>query len=213
MIIGPAFNFLLLNINIRMDPFKLDNLSAPGVRSFYKLNVFISFEKISSLKLENYYYTKYINDFTEYIVNLFQFFKLLMAILWTILQILVIFFYKNLHEFNQSPLAIRNDTQQEPYYDSIARIDERNESLSNQKDREINSKEESEKTSLLGSRSIRKENKNLSSSTSYDTIRIVDNSETGPLVIRLYNEYIRHEVVAVYSSTFTVFFMQTALEV
>lgn len=104
-----------------------------------------------------------------------------MAVLWAILQILVVFFYKNLHEFNQT--------------------------------NEVN-----ENTGLLVNQSVSNlsesghDKHNLSSSL-YESIRIVDNSETGPLIIRLYNEYIRDEVVAVYSSTFTVFFMQTTLEV
>ena len=32
MIIGPAFNFLLLNLNYDIGPFHLDKLSAPGVK-------------------------------------------------------------------------------------------------------------------------------------------------------------------------------------
>ena len=42
MIIGPAFNFLLLNINFDIGPFHLDKLSAPGVSiNMYRENVFL----------------------------------------------------------------------------------------------------------------------------------------------------------------------------
>ncbi|CAF0984287.1 unnamed protein product [Brachionus calyciflorus] len=120
MIIGPAFNFLLLNLNFKIGPFVLDKLSAPG---------------------------------------------LFMTLAWTILQIFVILFYTNLSEFNQ-----------------VEQTDER--------------------TRLL----------NSNGGSSYNSIRIVDNSETDHFIIRLYNEYIREEIVAIYCSTFTVFFMQTVLE-
>lgn len=44
------------------------------------------------------------------------------------------------------------------------------------------------------------------------SIRIVDNSETGHILVRLYNDYIRDEVIAVFFTAFTVIFMQTSLE-
>lgn len=88
---------------------------------------------------------------------------------WTLLQIIVIFFYTNLNKFNK-------------------------------KERE----NPDEQTGLLASDTA---------AQSYETIRVVDNSQTGPFLLRFYNEYIRDEVIAVYCSTFTVFFMQTVLEV
>lgn len=91
-----------------------------------------------------------------------------MTAAWTLLQIVVIFFYTNLSSFKH--------------------LDENND----------------ENAALLASDI---------GTQSYDTIRVVDNSETGPFILRFYNEYVRDEVVAVYCSTFTVFFMQTVLEV
>ncbi len=54
---------------------------------------------------------------------------------------------------------------------------------------------------------------NSSGSNSYQSpIRIVDNSETGHVLLRLYNDYIRDEVITVFFTAFTVIFMQTSLE-
>lgn len=125
-----------------------------------------------------------------------------MCLAWIILEILIIFFYKNLNEFDTtntnnidetSPLAINNNEAIRSY-DSI-RVENSNsvESITN----------EDEQSKLINSQK----------SESYKKIRIVDNSETGPLLVRLYNEYVREEIVAVMATTFSVFLMQTSLEV
>ena len=102
--------------------------------------------------------------------------KLLMAGAWSLLQILVLFFYKNLHEFNKDP-AIIQDRQ-----------------------------DISERTNLINN-SIQS-----NANTYQSSVHIVDNSETGPFLLRLYNNYIRDEVVAVFFTAFSVIFMQTSLE-
>jgi hypothetical protein len=102
-----------------------------------------------------------------------------MTILWILLQIIIIFFYKNLNEFNQpttnaneesGPLIVNISTN----YDSIAN----NSQINNE----------------------------------HNSINLVDNSESGSFLLRMYNLYIREEVVVVYTASFIVFFMQTTLE-
>ena len=45
-----------------------------------------------------------------------------------------------------------------------------------------------------------------------NSVNLVDNSESGSFLSRMYNLYIREEVVVVYTASFIVFFMQTTLE-
>lgn len=113
---------------------------------------------------------------------------LVMAIAWVILQILVVLFYKNLHELNpveqteneQTRLNINSSTNRN--YDSIEAVDETNPLL-------ISTEE-----------------------TQTRTVNLVDNLEAGSFFARFYEQYIREEVVCVYAACFTVFFMQTTLE-
>jgi hypothetical protein len=113
---------------------------------------------------------------------------------------LTILFYKNLNEFDETIVtqSINNNDNEpiesrETFNSSQANCDE-SETIS-----EIN-----ERTSLI--------NSNRQQKITEKNLRIVDNSQTGPLIVRLYNDYIREEVIAVLAATFTVFFMQTALE-
>lgn len=168
LIIGPSANFLLYNINVKIGPFLLNNLSAPG---------------------------------------------LLMAVLWALMEIFILLFYKNLNEFNEISIA------------PIQPVSSNSQTIINTNDDDYN-----ETTNLLSpndneayesfrrftetdtSRTIRSGGAINTSDASTERVLIIDNSQTGPLLVRLYNEYIREEVVAVLSITFTVFFMQTALE-
>lgn len=113
-----------------------------------------------------------------------------MAISWFILQILTVFFYKNLHEFDASDAQPR----------TLEIVNERTQLTVNT----------SESTySSIGDSSTEETRGGIINSP---PVRIIDNSETGHFVVRLYDEYIRDDVVAVLCSTFTVFFMQTCLE-
>lgn len=124
-----------------------------------------------------------------------------MAIFWTILQILTILFYKNLHKFNDAQTnnsAILNVNSQiedeqvdertslinnssnnnnEGYnainYDEITRVNQNNQDEDNN----------NQQLSVNQSQSQRMINSN--------SVRIVDNSETGPFFVRFYNEYVR----------------------
>ena len=142
MIIGPAFNFLFLNINVKLGPFLFDNLSAPG---------------------------------------------LLMTGAWILLQLFIILFYKNLHEFKEQPSSHNSDettslivNNRTTNYDSINDI-----------------------------QTVADE---TPPPPRADGINIVDNLETGSFWQRLYDQHVREEVIAVYAACFIVFFMQTTLE-
>ncbi len=127
----------------------------------------------------------------------------LMTVAWLLLEILIILFYKNLNEFIDESNTTNNlnnsirTLDREIINSSILPIDEDGNSLLNEND------------SIL---QINNENEISSSYQSSKTVRIIDNSETGSIFLRLYNEYIRDEVIAVYFAAFTVFFMQTSLE-
>ena len=188
MILGPAINFLLVNVNIHIGPYLLNNLSAPG---------------------------------------------LLMAVAWAFLEILVLFFYTNLHEFvsNSSNLAVvsaeadASTEEVEPLLNNSAvaatlsdeiipyEVDENE--IENNPSEPINSSVVCNASAPSSEKFLFPffKNRHKRVNQPYDFIRIVDNSETVPLVVRIYDEYIQEEVVAVYTTTFTVFFMQTCLEV
>ena len=55
MIIGPAMNFLLLNLNVKLGPFVLDKLTGPGVKikKLKKKSTLIQNIKFSSFKASN----------------------------------------------------------------------------------------------------------------------------------------------------------------
>lgn len=121
-----------------------------------------------------------------------------MAISWFLLEILAVLFYKNLHEFaptnevnatenETTPISINNPQN----YSSIS---------------EPPNNEDVEAKPLLDEESINSRN-------GFGPIRVIDNAEAGPFIVRFYNEYIRDEMVAVLAATFMVFFMQTCLEV
>lgn len=157
LIMGPAFNLLVLNIKYQIGPFLLDNSSAPG---------------------------------------------LLMTCAWFILQILILFFYKNLTEFENN--IETQDNPMPPSSISAINSNEKTRILTNS-NQDLDSSIEQSYNSL--------DNENNQSDNSYqNTVRIVDNSETIPWFMRFYNEYIRDEVIAVYFTSFTVIFMQTSLE-
>lgn len=132
-----------------------------------------------------------------------------MAVSWLILEILTLFFYKNLPEFIEpaqtdeasetTPIAINNTT-----YSSISGHGEENTS-----EEEIETVEKAQSSSSP----LIKNKVNVNSSNGYEPIRVIDNAEAGHFIVRMYNEYIRDEMVAVFATTFMVFFMQTCLEV
>jgi hypothetical protein len=140
-----------------------------------------------------------------------------MAIAWTLLEILILFFYTNLHKFQQ------NENREEPFLNETGTSEifsttsksgiESNEARlvinSNNSESESYTPDENSIQQPLLLNQKRKSKKKV---IKYDSIKIVDNSETVPLPVRFYDEYIREEVVVVYASTFAVFFMQTCLE-
>lgn len=149
-----------------------------------------------------------------------------MCLLWIILQILIIFFYKNLHEFKLDQIpsdsssfnkdSSINDEKKPKDYGSINVIQD--DSVSNDLIRASSSvNEKKDETSAI----INEQDISTNDSNETDnlikrpnvSLRIVDNSESGPLLLRLYNEYVKEEVIAILCSTFCVFLMQTALEV
>ena len=149
-----------------------------------------------------------------------------MCLLWIILQILIIFFYKNLHEFkiDQIPSdsssfnrdSSINDEQKNKDYGSINVIQD--DSISNDLIRASSSANEKkdETSAIINEPDISNNDNNESDKLIKRpnvSLRIVDNSESGPLLLRLYNEYVKEEVIAILCSTFCVFLMQTALEV
>jgi hypothetical protein len=192
MILGPAINFALIQLNVNIGPYLLNNLSAPGF---------------------------------------------LMALAWTFLELLVLFFYQNLTDFRDEALnansasaraALSNiSDESEPLLSQPApsnsllsetgRDFEENESLANSDLEQLISVNQAPRyqSSVRSSTSFSffKNRRRNNPPKVYDSIKIVDNSETVPLVVRIYDEYIQEEVVAVYATTFTVFFMQTCLEV
>ena len=145
-----------------------------------------------------------------------------MASMWFLLQILVIFFYRNLHEFNTAPtLSVNSDERSPLLADSTDRSGQNTTNQEQPDIQAVSSENEQEAGNQLAAaadpsieRSMqRSAPKSSSGSQKYDRIRVVDNSETGHILVRLYEQYIREEIVTVYTTTFTVFFMQTSLEV
>jgi hypothetical protein len=156
--------------------------------------------------------------------------KLFMATAWVILEISIVFFYKNLHEFKtqqqndavteseRMPISINSSNTN---YNSISSNstnlpgdNQESEAIINNTQDDFNQieaihGETNDDREKLVNTSSHKNN----SSNSYGEIRVIDNSETGPLVVRLYNEYIRDDMIAILTVSFTVFFMQTCLEV
>lgn len=135
-----------------------------------------------------------------------------MAAAWFILEILTVFFYTNLHEFtvtlsvdqsDESAPILINDSSTNTTYNSIQNAEQNN-------DEETGGGKPSETQEESSSPN---KNSSINSSNGYDRIRVIDNAESGPFIVRMYNEYIRDEMVAVLATTFTVFFMQTCLEV
>lgn len=113
---------------------------------------------------------------------------LIMAAAWVILEIFVLLFYRNLCDFNQT-----NEV-----------LDERASLIVNDSSRNQNYN--------TGDSLVNQQDNLEAQARNHQRINLVDNSESGPLLLRFYREYIREEVVCVYSACFTVFFMQTTLE-
>ncbi len=159
LIIGPAANFIFLNVNVNIKigkwSWELNNLSAPG---------------------------------------------LLMAGFWLLLEIFIIFFYKNLHEFENEPVRLIETLHQQDAED-VSLLQNEN----------LNRYQSFDDHNSFSKSTEEQHEKNINNEPA-ERVVIIDNSQTGPLLRRLYDEYIREEVVAVLSITFTVFFMQTALE-
>lgn len=130
-----------------------------------------------------------------------------MAISWFLLEILSILFYKNLHEFapNEANIAAENEVNETT---PISINNEPNKSSYNSIS-ETADNDDVESNALLGS----KDSESIHSKNGFGPIRVIDNAEAGPFIVRFYNEYIRDEMVAVLAATFMVFFMQTCLEV
>jgi hypothetical protein len=196
MILGPAINFILIKVNVNIGSYLLNNLSAPGF---------------------------------------------LMALAWTFLELLVLFFYKNLNEFpvvttsnsllNDGSINTQASFEEcEPLLNPPApsntphtanSICETSGEFDNELPPDVDEIEQLSVNRQRPSGHTSEANPSFSffkkrkqpKRKAYDSIRIVDNSETVPLPIRIYDEYIQEEVVAVYATTFVVFFMQTCLEV
>ena len=147
---------------------------------------------------------------------------------WLLLQIIILFFYKNLTDFTQSPaqsskvLTINEDLEEttpitashssvnsNKNYNTIQQAaNQQNENETNQDINEIRNEESediSESEYLITAPKTHEQNR--------VELKVKDNAESGPLIVRLYNEYIKEEVVCVLVCSFSVFFMQTALEV
>lgn len=119
-----------------------------------------------------------------------------MTVAWIFLQIIIIFFYKNLNDFNDDDDALVSDE-----------ATERTGLLaSNNGDNSINENDGSSNTYKIDIQ-VPKSPRSYQSS-----IRIVDNSETGNFYVLLYKEYIRDEVIVVIFTAFTVIFIQTSIE-
>ena len=142
-----------------------------------------------------------------------------MCLAWVILQIAILFFYKNLHEFvnnetletnpsTSGHISINNQNINANYGTlSPAQNEMATLQLNNDSSDAIRNLDEDNEMNHDS------ENERLIKNANKISLKIVDNSESGPFLVRLYNEYIREEVVAVLCSTFCVFLMQTALEV
>lgn len=132
---------------------------------------------------------------------------LLMTVLWFLLEIFMLLFYKNLNEFSNNDLSSSNRAQNSLSDDEA--------DLNNESTRILNTESETNGYQSFGhGRSFRtvEDDTNINEGRG-ERIVIIDNSQTGSFFKRFYDEYIREEVVAVLSITFTVFFMQTTLEV
>jgi hypothetical protein len=120
-----------------------------------------------------------------------------MAIFWTILQIFTILFYKNLHKFNSTNTQINSNVNiqiEEEQVDERTSLLDNNATNSNDGYNAINydeiirvnqNKEEVNNNQL--SDNLSQSNRLVNS----NSVRIVDNSETDPLFVRLYKEYVR----------------------
>ena len=147
-----------------------------------------------------------------------------MCAAWVVLQITVLFFYKNLNDFDVNITPVLNINQSVSEAMPISRTENANTSYGSttsntHESNEVNHDRLNE-IAVVGvdeetSRHIigHKETDTLITRSPSVKLKIVDNSESGPFLVRIYNEYIKEEVVAVLSSTFCVFLMQTALEV
>jgi MFS transporter, ceroid-lipofuscinosis neuronal protein 7 len=109
----------------------------------------------------------------------------LLALIWLLIEILTTFFYKNLKEFSQNDERPNEHTP-------------------------INKSDEDAENNYGSSNEIN--NKSSLSSSQTSEIRIIDNSETIPIWLKLYDEYVKEEVIAVFAATFSAFFMQTCVE-
>jgi hypothetical protein len=108
---------------------------------------------------------------------------LLMTAAWTLLQIFIVFFFKNLNEFSDLPQNSVDETA----------------SLITNRANTVNYDSVNDTQTLDAERPANR-------------INLVDNLESGSFWLRLYEQYMREEVVAVYAACFIVFFMQTTLE-
>lgn len=122
-----------------------------------------------------------------------------MAASWLFLQILMMLFYKNLHEFKKVPTL--EVTKSKDVSERTCLLNE-----------SINDTNSTEQHDQIKQETLDNVSHHSSNATYQNSIRIIDNSDTGPLIVRFYNDYIRDEVVAVFFTTFTVIFMQTSLE-
>jgi hypothetical protein len=150
-----------------------------------------------------------------------------MCLAWLLLQISIVFFYKNLNEFKTdeaSPISsnLNNDSSINNRIENTNRNygainvveDDTNENNLNGSSSNFETNDETNAASNNEEEAIKNEynEKDKLIENSNVSLRIVDNSESGPLLMRLYNEYVKEEVIAVFCSTFCVFLMQTALE-
>lgn len=136
-----------------------------------------------------------------------------MGIAWFLLQILAIFCYTNLHEFSEASRNVDEANENTPIninsttttYSSISPSGSNLTHNSDDDEENVRDEKSATRSPLLKDA--------INDSNGYGNIRVIDNAESGPFIVRLYNEYIRDEMVAVFATTFMVFFMQTCLEV
>lgn len=123
-----------------------------------------------------------------------------MTVAWVFLQIIIVFFYKNLNEFTDDS---NNDADS-------GEATERSRLLApNTDDNGAISENDNDVSPNISNLNVQIPE----SPKSYQrSIRIVDNSETGNVYARLYNEYVQDEVIVVIFTAFTVIFIQTSIE-
>jgi hypothetical protein len=137
-----------------------------------------------------------------------------MATTWLLLEISIVFFYKNLYEFKTQRRSVVDEIERTPIsiidsnqnYNAICS----NSTLTNQELIRINNDTSSTDFNQIETNN---DDREMLLNLLTHTTNSSSNSQNGPFMIRLYNEYIRDDMVAMLTTSFTVFFMLTCLEV